>query len=207
LVEVDGVSARDTRSAIREAALRLFLANGVEQTSLREVADEVGINKASLYYHYESKADLLAAVVAPLLFVMRDVADGLAATPHDEAGVRNLLHRYLVGLLNHRAEGSLFVRDAAAMSAALGSMLPELMDLSNRIHLWLAGPGASAEDAVRAIAAVQVLGTALTAGAQVPDATDDELARVLLDAAMNVLRPGTIGTQEWMPIAPDPATR
>ncbi|MFE3292888.1 TetR/AcrR family transcriptional regulator [Rhodococcus sp. NPDC059234] len=196
------MGARDTRSAIRAAALRLFLAKGVEQTSLREVADEVGITKASLYYHYESKADLLAAVVAPVLFVMRDVVDGLSGTPHDQDAVRELLRRYLVGLLNHRAEGSLFVRDAAAMSAALESMLPELMDLSNRLHAWLAGPSATAEDTIRAIAAVQVLGTALTADTQVPDASDGEIEAVLLDAAMNVLRPGTIGTEHWAPIGP-----
>lgn len=200
------MGTRDTRSAIREAALRQFLAKGVEQTSLREVADEVGITKASLYYHYESKADLLAAVVAPVLFVMRDVADGLAGAPRDEADVRDLLRRYLVGLLNHRAEGSLFVRDAAAMSTALESMLPELMDIGNRIHAWLAGPDATAEDTIRAVAAVQVLGTALTADAQVPDATDEELERVLLDAAMNVLRPGPIGTTRSAPIGPG-ATR
>lgn len=196
------MGTRDTRSAIREAALRQFLAKGVEQTSLREVADEVGITKASLYYHYESKADLLAAVVAPVLFVMRDVADGLADAPRDEDDVRDLLRRYLVGLLNHRSEGSLFVRDAAAMSTALQSMLPELMDLSNRIHVWLAGPDATAEATIRAVAAVQVLGTALAPDTQVPGTTDEELERVLLDAAMNVLRPGTIGTTRWSPVGP-----
>ena len=57
----------DTRDRIREEAVALFTERGYATTSLREIADRVGITKASLYYHYPSKQDLLAAVVAPLL--------------------------------------------------------------------------------------------------------------------------------------------
>jgi AcrR family transcriptional regulator len=182
------MGARDTRSAIREAALRQFIDKGVEQTSLREIADEVGITKASLYYHYASKADLLLAIVTPILFVMRDVADVLDQAPHTEDGIREVLRRYLIGLLNHRAEGSLFVRDASAMSATLGPILPELIEINRRINRWLAGPDAPAESTIRAVAALEVLNTALSANAAVPEADDEELGRVLLDAAMSVLR-------------------
>ncbi|MGW4247513.1 TetR/AcrR family transcriptional regulator, partial [Nocardia sp. NPDC004722] len=57
------VAGRSTKDAIREAALQLFSTKGFDHSSLREVADAVGITKASLYYHYASKVDLLVAII------------------------------------------------------------------------------------------------------------------------------------------------
>ena len=51
----------DTGARIRAVALDLFSSQGYEQTSLREIADRVGLTKASLYYHYPSKQALLLA--------------------------------------------------------------------------------------------------------------------------------------------------
>lgn len=53
----------DTRSEIRRVAAELFAAQGFEKTSLREVAERLGITKAALYYHYPSKAELARGIV------------------------------------------------------------------------------------------------------------------------------------------------
>ncbi len=45
--------------AIIEAASRLIVEKGVENTSLGEIAREVGISKGTLYYYYASKNDLI----------------------------------------------------------------------------------------------------------------------------------------------------
>lgn len=51
------------RRLILDHAARLLRSNGYHQTSLREIAEAVGIRKASLYYHFSSKEEIVEAVV------------------------------------------------------------------------------------------------------------------------------------------------
>ena len=52
----------ETRALVRRTALRLFTEQGYEATSLRQIADELGINKASLYYYFDSKEAILRSL-------------------------------------------------------------------------------------------------------------------------------------------------
>ena len=56
-----------TREEILEAALDLFAVNGYEATSISQLADAVGIRKASLYSHFANKQDILDTVVETVL--------------------------------------------------------------------------------------------------------------------------------------------
>ena len=49
----------DTRARIQQVALELFAEQGYERTSLREVAERLGVTKAALYYHFKSKEDIV----------------------------------------------------------------------------------------------------------------------------------------------------
>lgn len=51
------------KEEIMEAALNLFSENGYEATSISQIADAVGIKKASLYFHFESKQDILDSII------------------------------------------------------------------------------------------------------------------------------------------------
>jgi AcrR family transcriptional regulator len=51
----------DTRARIQQVALELFAAQGYERTSLREVAERLGVTKAALYYHFKSKEDIVCS--------------------------------------------------------------------------------------------------------------------------------------------------
>ena len=57
----------NTKQEIIEAALDLFSAQGFEATSVSQIADAVGIRKASLYSHFESKQAILDAIVKDVL--------------------------------------------------------------------------------------------------------------------------------------------
>ena len=50
------------KEEILEAALELFSVYGYEATSISQIADAVGVRKASLYSHYGSKQDILDKV-------------------------------------------------------------------------------------------------------------------------------------------------
>ena len=52
-----------TKQAILETALDLFSVHGYEATSISQIADAVGIRKASLYSHFESKQEILDALL------------------------------------------------------------------------------------------------------------------------------------------------
>jgi AcrR family transcriptional regulator len=61
-----GAVTTDTRQRILDAATELFVERGYEATSLREIAERVGVTKAALYYHFPGKEDLLRALLEPL---------------------------------------------------------------------------------------------------------------------------------------------
>ena len=52
---------QDTKSLIFDTALRLFATSGVENVSMRDLADAVGIKAASIYNHYTNKEQLVEA--------------------------------------------------------------------------------------------------------------------------------------------------
>ena len=81
----------NTRQEILEASLELFSFQGFEATSVSQIADAVGIRKASLYSHFESKQAILDALVDEVLeqYAARSLFahprwDSLPGTP-DEA--------------------------------------------------------------------------------------------------------------------------
>ena len=57
----------NTKQEILEAALELFSVQGFEATSISQIANAVGIRKASLYSHFESKQAILDAIVKDVL--------------------------------------------------------------------------------------------------------------------------------------------
>ncbi len=57
----------NTREEILNVALDLFSVNGFEATSISQIADAVGIRKASLYSHFSSKQEILDNVVESVL--------------------------------------------------------------------------------------------------------------------------------------------
>ena len=53
-----------TRERILDAANRLFYADGIRAVSVDAVAEKAGVTKRTLYYHFRSKDDLVAAYLA-----------------------------------------------------------------------------------------------------------------------------------------------
>ncbi|MBZ5710798.1 TetR/AcrR family transcriptional regulator, partial [Nannocystis pusilla] len=74
----------DTKARIQAVARELFMQQGVQQTSLRQIADRLGITKPALYYHYDSREALVASMFQPLIDDMeRHLAALEARAPGD----------------------------------------------------------------------------------------------------------------------------
>lgn len=82
--------AKDKRiKDILDAAIHEFVEKGYESTSMDSIAVRAGLTKGGIYYHFESKDDILIKAnelfMEPVLFFMADamnrekIADGLAA--------------------------------------------------------------------------------------------------------------------------------
>ena len=63
MVEAGTRRRGDTRERIQSVALARFTSNGYDQTSLREIAEDLGVTKAALYYHFKSKEEIIDSLL------------------------------------------------------------------------------------------------------------------------------------------------
>src|SRR2546427_11553724 len=79
-----------TLDDIVSAAAKIFRTKGYHAATVRDIADEVGILKGSLYHHFDSKEELLYLVVKePIAQMFRTIAEIAAA----ECGAAEKLRR------------------------------------------------------------------------------------------------------------------
>jgi AcrR family transcriptional regulator len=90
--------ARQTRQGIVDTAQRLFAEHGYEGASLGDIAAEMGLTKAAVYYHFPSKADILRAVLRPTFLAVSDLLD-VAETKRSRAERMRVIVNGLVDML------------------------------------------------------------------------------------------------------------
>jgi AcrR family transcriptional regulator len=91
----------DTRSRIQEIALELFGEHGYDATSLREIAEHLGVTKAALYYHFKTKDDIIASVVNDRLAMIEELIEWAKTQPRSAETRREFLRRYSESLYEH----------------------------------------------------------------------------------------------------------
>ena len=94
-----GSAADQTRQRILRTATDLFVERGYAATSIRDISEHLGMTKGSLYYHFTSKEDLLAALLAPLFAAV----DEFVRAARDQGEVTRALVRRLVDVLDAHA--------------------------------------------------------------------------------------------------------
>ena len=85
----------DTRSRVQKVALELFAEQGYEKTSLREIAERLGVTKAALYYHFKSKEDIVHSFTDDYFAELDALLDWAKDQPPGDASRRELLDRYV----------------------------------------------------------------------------------------------------------------
>ncbi len=69
------------RRQILDALARLAVSDGIDNVSIARVAEEAGIAKGSIYLHYGSRNELIAALQADLWERMLDEPDAIVGDP------------------------------------------------------------------------------------------------------------------------------
>lgn len=72
-------SSEDTRREILRHAAHLFSSRGYLAVSLDDVAVSAGLTRATLYYHYRSKADIFVAAVEAMGEFVREAVGAIVA--------------------------------------------------------------------------------------------------------------------------------
>src|SRR3954465_461326 len=83
-----------TRERILDAALTLFADQGYDATSMREIAEQLGITKPALYYHFDSKADIVRAMLADTEEQVTGLVEWARSQPDPPAVRREILMRW-----------------------------------------------------------------------------------------------------------------
>lgn len=128
--------ARGTRARIQDVAVELFTEQGYEKTSLREIAERLGVTKAALYYHFKSKEEILSSLLEDLV----EALDALVAWSRTQqpgpALRRELVRRYADALYaagHHRimrlVEANQTVARSLSQAVNMRNRLMEMLDL------------------------------------------------------------------------------
>jgi len=106
---MDGTKQRrrgNTRQRIQDVALELFAEQGYEKTSLREIAEQLQVTKAALYYHFKTKEDILVSIFEDLNRPVEELIAWGREQPRTLETKKEILVRYSKAL---RAAAPLFV--------------------------------------------------------------------------------------------------
>src|SRR3954453_12703594 len=174
------VPAGGTKQPILETAQRLFDEQGYDATSLRQIAESVGMTKAAVYYHYPAKEHLLLELTRPLLDAMSDMVARLRSD--GEGGdSRAALASYLDLFVEHLPVVHLMASEPATMNPPdVGQRIRTLVDAVQRL---IAGEDAGDERTVRTACAMGVIHAVGTMTPEQARGSGD----VILSAAMAAL--------------------
>lgn len=148
-----------TRQRILDVAAHLFACKGYAGTSIRDISEELGVTKAALYYHFESKEDILTELLEHPVAAVREVLD--AAGPLDTADARRQLLVDVIAAITDCSQDAVAVFKDPLVAPLIGQDLTVsgvTAQISMRLAAGLSGVGdpaqAKPEHVMKAVAAV-----------------------------------------------------
>jgi AcrR family transcriptional regulator len=196
----------DTRVRIQQVALELFAEQGYERTSLREIAERLGVTKAALYYHFKSKEDIVHSFTEDLFSRLDALITWGRSQPPAPRTVHEVLERY-ISILMDGSEVFLFLeRNQASVHSADGGKrrFEQFRPRLNALVEIITGPDAPPRARIRATSAIFTASSgcmffmhealtperaAVSGGEGIPRLTDrEELRKIILEVADDLTR-------------------
>ncbi|MBN6040451.1 TetR family transcriptional regulator [Amycolatopsis sp. 195334CR] len=171
-----------TPQRILAAARALFAEHGYRATSMQAIADQLGITKAALYYHFDSKDELLRHLTLPLLDELEGALND-AETAGDPEAVRwRAIEGYVDVHLRHRETLLMLVRDMTLLvQAPVADRFRAAIALANDL---IRGPE---HDLAQRVRAAQVVAGLADPVVLFLDEPPEQVKRLILDGARALL--------------------
>ncbi|MFG1792357.1 TetR/AcrR family transcriptional regulator [Nocardia sp. NPDC049149] len=173
-------SAPSTRERIQEVALEMFARQGVQRTSLQDIATRLGITKPALYYHFSSREELIRSIVQPLIQEGEELV-----VRHERPNtvvVSELLADYFDFHYRHREKLMLVLAELRMLGEV--ESVDAVLDWRRRLVKLVFGAEPTLDQAARAIMA---FGGIQDCCLQLPDAPPAQLRTAAVGAALAVL--------------------
>lgn len=118
----------EKRENILEAARKRFAHFGVDKTTMNEIADDLGISKASLYYYFPDKLNLYAAVLEKIIGVEQEKEVPFL---HDKDLLKGM-HKYLDKRTDFIITNYRILEYLRSIGTAIPEELKKLFDTAKR---------------------------------------------------------------------------
>jgi AcrR family transcriptional regulator len=179
--------SHDTRSRLRELALRLFAEQGYEKTSLREIAEQLGVTKAALYYYFKSKEDIVRSLVEDYVAELDELIAWAQDQPRTAATRAEIVRRYLHIVANGTEVFRMLHQNQAAVSGLAnakerGELFKERLDA---LVVLLTPPDGALREEIRAASCLMSVSFCCM-HYQDRAASPAELEKALLDVALEL---------------------
>ncbi len=83
---------KNTKERILEASLRLFSQKGIRETTIKDIAKEVGITEGAIYRHFESKEEIILGLFK---VYSEDLYNRLVSAFREEASYKRAFHKII----------------------------------------------------------------------------------------------------------------
>ncbi len=144
----------DVRAHIQRVALELFIEEGYDKTSLREIAEKLGVTKAALYYHFPTKDDIVSSLIEHRVAAVDALMAWAEAQPRTEATRIEFVRRYSVlhDVARHEHVIRFFERNQTLINTMpAGKLMKEQME---RVFGFLMDPQESTVQQLRRAMAI-----------------------------------------------------
>jgi AcrR family transcriptional regulator len=189
------VAPASTRERILDIAMELFVEQGYDKTSLRDIAERLGTTKAALYYHFERKQDILLELHLRLHALGREALEELARleSGQDRADAwPALVDHFIDEVVENRQLVLMHQRNHNAL-AELGNNerhRAENDDIEQLFRRVLNSPAIPLDQRVRMACSLGAVIGPLVAGDELfPDVPLPEIAELVRAAVRDLLRP------------------
>lgn len=127
-LDLRGEVAALKRARTINAAVELFFKNGYENTTLEEIAQELGVTKPFIYAHFRSKGQLLAEICSYGIGASQEALDSitkLEVSPYEKLSLFG--GRFATAVLEGRKQIAIFTREEK-------NLLPEDLEAINALR-------------------------------------------------------------------------
>jgi AcrR family transcriptional regulator len=176
----------NTRTRIQEVAIKLFTEQGYEATSLREIAEALGVTKAALYYHFKTKEDIVASLTQDRIEAIQALVTWAKEQPRTPETRREIIRRYSEDMTRGRHHEVMRFMERNQTALRGHGKVEEMRERMSGLLDVLCEPGDSLAVRLRRSMAVFTMHAVWFVLID-QDVTDEERAEAALDVALELV--------------------